>query len=585
LVLLPSILKKQIKMLKLMKAGLILAISGSVLFVTGCGIQKMIKKAGSISYEAKPNPLELHGDSVKITVTGVFPAKFFHKKAIVMATPVVKYAGGEKELKSVTLRGDKVEGAGQNIRFTEGGKFTYTDQFLFVKGMEKSEVILRATAQYKSKTTNLPEVSIAKGVITTPLLLKPDYKAIIAADKFDKNPTVTQKANIYYLVDSWEIRNIELNSDESENMIRFINRASKSGSELSSMEIYGFASPEGELSRNSKLSDNRADEAYKVMLARFNKAKLKGLDKKDGFYKKVVTDFEDWDGLKQMLQSSTLNGKDEALNIINTLGDPEAREAEFKKIASFDPIYDAYFPKLRRAEINLVARIKTRNDEQIYKLALETPDSLGMEELLYASTLVFTNSDKLAIYKAFSRLFPEDYRGFNNVGAMYVSQGKINEAQAEFEKAQKIAGDNATIKNNLGVVAAMKGDRKTASNYFDAAGSLAEVNHNKGNLQVAAGKYSIATSSYGSECSFNAALAKLLSGNTAGATQTLDCSDDKDSAEGFYLRAVIAARSSNKEGVVGNLTKAISSKPELKNKAKSDMEFEKFSADLAGVLN
>ncbi len=77
----------------------------------------------------------------------------------------------------------------------------------------------------------------------------------------------------------------------------------------------------------------------------------------------------------------------------------------------------------------------------------------------------------------------------------------------------------------------------------------------------------------------------MLSGNTAGATQTLDCSDDKDSAEGFYLRAVIAARSSNKEGVVGNLTKAISSKPELKNKAKLDMEFEKFSADLAGVLN
>ena len=35
-------------MLKLLKSGLMLAISGSVLFVTGCGIQKMIKKAGAI---------------------------------------------------------------------------------------------------------------------------------------------------------------------------------------------------------------------------------------------------------------------------------------------------------------------------------------------------------------------------------------------------------------------------------------------------------------------------------------------------------------------------------------------------------
>ena len=112
-------------------------------------IKKMIKDAGKISYEAKPNPLELHGDSVKVTVTGNFPAKYFHKKATFIVTPVVKYAGGEKELKSITLRGDKVDGGGQNITYTEGGKFTVSDQFLYVKGMEKAEIVLRSTAQYK----------------------------------------------------------------------------------------------------------------------------------------------------------------------------------------------------------------------------------------------------------------------------------------------------------------------------------------------------------------------------------------------------------------------------------------------------
>lgn len=570
---------------KFTKAGLLFIIPITLLGVASCGIKKMVKDAGKISYEAKPNPLELHGDSVKVSVTGNFPAKYFHKKATLTVTPVIKYTGGEKELKSIILRGDKVEGAGQNITYTEGGKFSVSDQFLYVTGMDKCEVILRSTAQYKSKTTTLPEVSIAKGTIVTPLMLKKDYQASVAVDKFDKNPTVTQKANIYYLVDSWEVRNVELKSDESDNMNRFVERAAKDSSEFTKLDIYGYASPEGELSRNSKLSENRADEAYKVMLAKFKKAKLKDLEKKEGFYSKITTDYEDWDGLKKMLQTSSIAGKDEAMKVITSITDPEAREEEFKKMASFDPIYEAYFPKLRRAEINLVAKIKTRTDDQIRVAAIASPDSLGMEELLYGSTLLDSDDDKLKVFQSYARRFPEDFRGFNNTGVIYVKQGKINEAQQEFEKASKVAGNNAQVQNNLGVVAAMKGDRKAAAQFFAAAGTTAEALHNKGNLAVASGKYADATSNYGSECSFNAALAKLLAGNASGATQTLDCSDDKDSAEGFYLRAVIAARSNNKDGVVSNLTKAISAKSILKDRAKNDMEFAKYAAELAGVLN
>jgi hypothetical protein len=76
-----------------------------------------------------------------------------------------------------------------------------------------------------------------------------------------------------------------------------------------------------------------------------------------------------------------------------------------------------------------------------------------------------------------------------------------------------------------------------------------------------------------------------LAGNNSGATQTLDCSTDKESAAGHYLRAVIAARSGNKDGVLSNLGKAIAADAKLKAKAKTDKEFKKFSADLSGILN
>ncbi len=553
--------------------------------LSGCGIGKMIKNAGSISYTVKPNPMELHGDSVKVTVDGQFPPKYFHKKASVTVTPVVKYKGGEKVLRDLTLSGEKLDGGDQRIVFSEGGKFTISDRFLFASGMENVELVLRAKAAFKKKTTDLPEVKIADGTITTPLLLQKDYKVISAEDIFDKNPTVTQKQNLYFLVDSWEVRNVELQSDETMNMNRFIDKAAKDGSEFTQLNVYGFASPEGELDRNAKLSANRAEEGEKLIMARFKKNKLKGYAEKEGFSNVVATDSEDWDGLRKMLNGSSINGKDAALNIINTVNDPQAREQQFRELASYDPIYSEYFPKLRRAEINLSAKLKVRSDVQIQALGLSAPDSLGMEELFYCASLQSNLNDKFRVFEAFARRYPEDFRGFNNMGAIYFEQGKYSEAQAEFEKASRIAAKESMIQNNLGAVAAVRGDRKAASAFFGAAGSSKEVSYNQGNLAVASGKYAAATSSYGEACSFNAALAKLLSGNTSGALQTLDCSTDKESADGYYLKAIIAARGGNKSAIAENLSKAIAKDSKLKEKAKNDKEFLKYSAELGSVLN
>lgn len=553
--------------------------------LTGCGIGKMIKNAETISYTVKPNPLELHGDSVKVTVDGIFPPKYFHKKASIKVTPVVKYKGGEKVLRDLTFTGEKLDGGDQRIIFSDGGKFTISDRFLFVSGMENAELKLRASASFKKKTTDLPEVKIADGTITTPLLLQKDYKVISAEDIFDKNPTVTQKQNLYFLVDSWEVRNVELQSDETVNMNRFIDKAAKDGSEFTKLDVYGFASPEGELERNAKLSANRADEGLKLIMARFKKNKLKGYADKEGFANVVATDSEDWDGLRKMLNGSSINGKDAALNIINSVNDPQAREQQFRELASYDPIYSEYFPKLRRAEINVSAKLKVRNDTQIQALGLSAPDSLGMEELFYSASLQNSQGDKFKIFDAFARRYPEDFRGFNNMGVIYFEQGKYNEAQAEFEKASRIAAKESMIQNNLGAVAAVRGDRKAASSFFGAAGNSKEVSYNQGNLAVAAGKYAAATSTYGEVCSFNAALAKLLSGNTSGALQTLDCSNDKETADGYYLKAIIAARGGNKNAIPENLSKAIAKDSKLKEKARNDKEFLKYTAELGTIMN
>jgi tetratricopeptide (TPR) repeat protein len=553
----------------------------SALFFNSCGIGKMVKNSKNVTYQATPNPLEVHADSIKINVNGSFPAKYFHKKASLLVTPYIVYDGGERPIKTAVLVGEKSKTDGKPVNFKEGGKFDINDKIAFESGMENAKVELRASVSHKSKKVELPVVVIGEGTITTSRLLKKDDRSILASDKFDKNPTITQKANIYYVVDQWYVRPAELKSDEMENLFKFATKSAKDGSEFAKLDIYGYASPEGELKRNSMLADKRAEEAYKVISAHLRKNKVEAIKNKD-FYSAITTNFEDWAGLKELLQKSEVSGKDQAIKIITTIQDPEQREEEFRKLASYDPIYNTYFPKLRRAEINLIVKKKTRTEDQIRALAVSAPDSLASEELLFGASLQADEASKLKAYQSHARLFPEDWRGFNNSGVILLTQGKVNEANAEFEKADRVNANNPIVKNNLGVIASLKGDKNAAENFYKAASGAGEdVKYNLGNIAVSKGNYSEAVSNYGSACSYNAGLAKLLAGNTSGAQQTVDCSADKDSADGLYLKAVIAARSNNKEGVISNLGAAIAKNGALGTKAKKDLEFRAYKDDSA----
>ena len=85
--------------------------------IAGCnGLGKMSKNAGTVKYEVTPNPLEMHGDSVAISVKGTYPAKYFAKKVSLTVTPALKSASGEKSFKSINIVGEKVEGNMQRYK-------------------------------------------------------------------------------------------------------------------------------------------------------------------------------------------------------------------------------------------------------------------------------------------------------------------------------------------------------------------------------------------------------------------------------------------------------------------------------------
>src|SRR5436189_5159746 len=94
------------------KARLLLAFSIAVALAACNGLGKMAKNAPKVQYEVTPNPLEMHGDSVAITVKGTYPAKYFAKKVDVALTPSIKTAEGNHPFKTVTNVGEKSKTSG-----------------------------------------------------------------------------------------------------------------------------------------------------------------------------------------------------------------------------------------------------------------------------------------------------------------------------------------------------------------------------------------------------------------------------------------------------------------------------------------
>ena len=276
-----------------------------------------------------------------------------------------------------------------------------------------------------------------------------------------------------------------------------------------------------------------------------------------------------------------MTDRDLVLRVLEMYPEGDKRESEIRNMAAtYTELRENILPKLRRSEMRLLYEIVGKTDEQLATMARSMPDSLNVEELLFAATLTSDINEQLRIYKEAERIFPGDHRGANNVGYIYMMQNKLDEAASQFQKANSIK-DNAVSTNNLGVVARLKGDRRKAADHFAKATSAGpEVKYNMGLVNIQNGDYASANSNMAGMNTVNAALAKMLNGDTTGAQSILDKAADKDSATGRYLAAVIAARAGNADGVRNNLAQAVQKDAGMRDKAMKDLEFRNFKGQL-----
>jgi len=549
--------------------------------ISGCaGLTKMRDNSSTVTYKVNPNPLETHAGEVKVSGDVSFPEKYFNKKSVVIATPVLKYEGGQVEFLATTLQGEKVEANNKVIPY-DGGSYSYSGTIPYKPELMKSELVINYSARIKEKDpVEFGSAKVADGVIATPTLVKVDPQTVTMSDNFKRIIPENYTADIHYVINKADVRKAELKSDDVKALEQSMADAKATpNKQIKGAKISAYASPDGAVELNEKLSANREKSAEKY----FKKAlkdKLITEAEAEGFLSMMTTP-EDWEGFKTLMEKSTIQDKELILRVLSMYSDPIVREKEIKSIsAAYKEIADDVLPQLRRSVMSVDVDVIGKSDEELLKLGLSDPKSLNLEEILYAGTLTSNWNEKAAIYKAATEGFPQCVRAANNLGHSYLQQGKVAEAKAALQAAKDIKGDLPAVKANLGALALAEGDLKTAEELLTSAMSAGDApSYNLGIIKIKQADYAAAVNYFGNKPSFNAALAQLLNGGNDKAIATLNALGDVKDAWVYYLKAVASARGGVAEGVINNLRQAISLDAGVKAYALKDAEFLKFAGN------
>ena len=569
-----------------------------------------------------PEVLEVHGDSIEVNITVKYDPKFLNRKTVIKYEPTISY-GDEKEkpLKVHYVLADKAETdkKGPVINSKEGGSVTMSDKIPFEDGMKTAELKSYNTIQLSNKYDELAQCndvsdSITVGTITTSLSVKPlddilmggfssgdpedegdmkkagagsqkvapsNYTPQYGTDKVGGSPSIMkaesadQEATIYFVIDRYDLRASERNKPE---ITRLWDFARENNTEIDQVVIESYASPDGELERNTRLSKRRAETAYDYFKRELKKA---GVDNvaDSAFYSKSSRD-EDWNGFAELIKKSDLSDKRAILDIVNSNISLEKKEDNIRKLESWDKfIVDSILPELRRSEITLRAHYVIRSLDSIKAIAARD----GMEKLTQKELIILANDAENAdrkreVYEHYTERYPDDWVGFNNHAATLLFEGMFEEAKEALESAHEKFPKNDTIAFNLGVAYRFLQQYDDAREKYERARTKGRIDarNNVGILDIKVGDYASSVETFeGDRCDYNVALAMTLNGNYDEAISKIECIEEKNEDD-FYLRAIAAARKGDIDLMTTSLTRAVEMNADYRDKAKKDLEFRKY---------
>ncbi len=547
-----------------MKKSLLRLGMGVALLIAFASCQKL----GELKPEyftVNPNPLEVKGGKVEGTITATFPEKYFAEKGIVEVTPVLVYEGGEATSEPATYQGTKVEGNNETIQYKAGGTVSQNFSFDFVPAMKQSNLILRFKATLNDKEVQIPEIQIAVGCIATATLADAaEIAPAVAKANFMRDTAEVTKADIMFQIQQATVKN---NKDVKALNAAAAATAKDSMRTIQGLEVISAASPDGGVELNEKLATARQNNTVKFLKRQKNN--------KAAIDAKYIA--QDWEGFQELVNASDIQDKEIILNVLSQYQDPAEREAQIKNLsAAYTELAKEILPKLRRSQLALTVIKAGKTDAQILEMAKANPDTLNVEELMYAASIVDNADDAIAFTEANAKQNPADWRTNNNLAAVEFEKGQFDKTKASLDAAANNGGaEAAEINFNYALLAMLEANTEDAAAYLGKAAGVEQLAEAQALLNIQNGEYAKAIENFGNTVSNNAALAQLLSGNTDKAIAILENVEDKN-ADTYYLTAICAARQDDLAKACTALKSVAGICKKKAAEAATDLEFAKF---------
>lgn len=299
-------------------------------------------------------------DNAKLTKQGneavltldAYTNKCVRRRQIMTLSPRLMYNGVEVKATNFEVAGKgkarqlrrKEKKAGITAtaqRYGIKNKIVYTYPTAYNEAMVNSKLNIDRTIQRcKKKTLPTLEIplTIDPSMIPAPVVKEP---VKVVTPKETKLDITLDDAVSFKVGKSVLDMNMKNNKESADKIVAEINRIKAiKGAKITSISISGFASPEGSLELNNRLSQERAVAFMEAIIPATE------LDK---WTFKVEAGGENWGQLKTLIEGSTLKTKEALLKVINTVEDPIVRQSKLQSMAAYNYIFKNFYPKLRNA--------------------------------------------------------------------------------------------------------------------------------------------------------------------------------------------------------------------------------------------
>lgn len=232
---------------------------------------------------------------------------------------------------------------------------------------------------------------------------------------------------------------------------------------LTGLSIVGYASPESPWSNNERLSKGRTAELKKYVEKLYSFA--------PGF---IVTDYvpEDWEGLRNWVESSSLENRDEILSLIDSPLRPDAKEQRIRERypQQYKTMLEECYPYLRHSDFRISYIVRGYSDlSEMERVFRTNPGKLSLEELYMLSGRYEKGSEEFTrVFEVAAALYPDDEAAALNAGAAAICRGEYETAARFLQKA----GGSVEAVYDRAVLCCMREDYRAAAELFAEAARM-----------------------------------------------------------------------------------------------------------------